>query len=844
MKHSTLNFGTRFFNLLTIVGALLFSVGIWAQPVIVEVPNNCEVVVAGTGGTTGFGGKVGDGGIVIMPDPGSGSFTIIPNGATLLTFSLLGDLSFDDNSLNQSGSATTAATPIYSYNKNRRTESEGVPPSTLDLARSKGRVFISYDATPCGGRIQFDIYKKYSNTSGEGDEYVPQIIGPTCWLADSTYTYSVDQIASDNLSDGIGIDSYYWTIVDKDNNLIYDSEVITTPPTYPNSYTSADKSSITTKVPNNLNPPYTITCCFGRANNWDGDGIYTNPAGNHTTCVQFFVGAEPVEPIVLINGVADNCVSASDNSFTATIDVNDPNYNPNYNYSWSSDNPVWTFSPATGTSTTVNNVDGGVGKVILSVENTTCVTSKDFEYQVNRSFDAPDVSIISDASDCLEKGTNVTFSIDGPSGVQSNSTDWTFTPGGNWAVVSSNGTNSVITVTVPSSASGTYNVSASSTECSSSSVDLTVNIKPDAPTFVTTGGDSPTCVDYDASSPVTYTVSPVPGATGYHWTFPPSWSPSSTTTSQPTVNVTPATDGNSDGTVTVVVLGDNSCDSAPANYQVYYNPIKPDDIDNVLCWNFGYDADNNITVQNAPNPFFGTYNVTSSPSGLFNSTSTDPLTGEITLHTDANAPAGAYILTITHETGGSCTELGTNVTINFGGNNPGEVTFSTNGTCDFYTGPQTTSAWFVDGVEVFNNPPNVLIIPGGTLILCGTGTQPTSVCASVEEDGCNTMVCSPIVGSASTMNRPGGNTTSENEINFNEFINVFPNPNDGNFTIEVPEFEDYAKVDMYDINGKLIKSFKLSEGRNLIKENVSMGSYILLFSIDNKRSVRKIEILK
>lgn len=843
MKHFTFNFRKIFFNLVTIMGAMLLSFGVWAQPVVVEVPFDCEVVVPGTGGTTGFGGEVGQGGIVVMPDPyndivgNADDFTIIPNGVTLQNWSLRGDLSFTDypGAVGQSITATTAATKIYSYNKNQRL-SEGFSPSSMDLARSKGRVYISYDATLCGGRIEFDIYKKYSNNSSNyPNDYVPPIIGPKCWMPDSVYTYSVDQIASDNLTDAIGVDKYYWTVTNGTTSIT-------------NFYTSADESSITFTAPTDISGNWYIECCYGRANDWDGDGEFTTPA-NHTTCVQLPIGSEPLEPLVEINGIENNCVSANDDSFTAAIDLNNVNYDPSYNYAWSSDNPVWTFSPQTGTSTTISDVDGGIGNVILSVTNLVCGTSKDFEYQVNRSFDAPDVSIVSSTSSCVEKGTNVTFSVSGPTGVQTNNTEWTFSPDESWTVVNSNGTNSVITVAIPPSASGTYSVSASptATECASSSVNLDIYIKPDDPVFSTANNDSPKCVDYDGSSSVNYTVSPVSGATGYHWTFPASWNPSSTTTPQPTVNVTPATDGNASGTVTVKALGSGSCDSNPVNYTIHYNPIQPDDIDNVPCWNFGYDADNVITVQNAPGnpfPFFGTYNVTSSPSGLFSSTDTDPLTGEITLHTLGSAPSGTYTLTITHVSGGNCIESGTNVIINYGGNNPSAITFNNNGSCDFYFGPTNTSAWYVDGVEVTNGVGGVTIIGGTTLILCGTGTPPTSVCASVEEDGCNTMVCSATVGSASAMNKPDGNTTSVNDRDFNNLINVFPNPNDGNFTIEIPKFENSAKLDMYDINGKFVRTFQLSEGRNLIKEDVSRGSYILLFSIDNNKVARKIEILK
>lgn len=213
MEHFTFNFGTRFFNLLTIVGALLFSVGIWAQPTV-DVPPACNVVVAGSGGTTGFGGTVGSGGIIIMPDPYNyGTFTINQNGTSANSWFLLGDLSIAPNTYGNSAiqSLTGSTTAnIMSFNKDVR-QSE-----SASLARSIGRVTIPYDDSLCSSSIYFTVYKQYSDS-------LPPIVGPDCWLPDSTYTYSVDQIASDNLPDGIGLDMYYWTVKDQNNTVVYDS---------------------------------------------------------------------------------------------------------------------------------------------------------------------------------------------------------------------------------------------------------------------------------------------------------------------------------------------------------------------------------------------------------------------------------------------------------------------------------------------------------------------------------------------------------------------------------------------------------------------------------------------
>jgi hypothetical protein len=234
-----------------LLAVLTFTKNTWGQPVV-SVPPTCTVVVPGTGGVAGPGGIVGSGGIVVMPDDmgAAGVFNINPMGNTILSWGLAGDLSVGP--ISQPAPAVQSAGGVLnlfitSYNKSVR-YSETLPPSADYLARSKGRVRISYTnpGATCGGGISFDIFKEYVNNgwpnSGTQEGYVPEIIGPDCWEPNTTYTYSVDQIASDNYGDGIGGDEYYWDIS----------------PVLGAFYTSADKSSITFTTPGIVSGAYTI----------------------------------------------------------------------------------------------------------------------------------------------------------------------------------------------------------------------------------------------------------------------------------------------------------------------------------------------------------------------------------------------------------------------------------------------------------------------------------------------------------------------------------------------------------------------------------------------------------
>ena len=95
-------------------------------------------------------------------------------------------------------------------------------------ARSKGRVVVSYDNRKCEGKIKFDVFKRYKNDKRKN--LVPPILGPDCLLPNTTYTYSVDPIASDNPSDEIGFDRYYWSGL---------------PESVENIYSAADNSTVT-----------------------------------------------------------------------------------------------------------------------------------------------------------------------------------------------------------------------------------------------------------------------------------------------------------------------------------------------------------------------------------------------------------------------------------------------------------------------------------------------------------------------------------------------------------------------------------------------------------------------
>lgn len=76
----------------------------------------------------------------------------------------------------------------------------------------KGRIYYYYDDNPsadckCGIKaVSLNVYKSFSPSA-----YNIDISGPDCVLEGDTVVYSIDPILTKNLTQGIGVDEYFWT---------------------------------------------------------------------------------------------------------------------------------------------------------------------------------------------------------------------------------------------------------------------------------------------------------------------------------------------------------------------------------------------------------------------------------------------------------------------------------------------------------------------------------------------------------------------------------------------------------------------------------------------------------
>lgn len=548
------------------VSVLFATIGV-AQTV--SVPAGCRVVVAGVGGTLGVSptGKVGDGGMVSMPDPlGGGTFTFNPPaGATTITWGLKGDLSNSTTSPNynaptQPASGLTAN--IITYNKFLRDNStETTNPS---WGRSKGQVSVRYDQTGCGKSITFDVYKSFTTA-------LPIIVGPTCLKPLTEYTYSVDRIVSDNANDNIGFDSYYWSGL---------PDALRLAPGY---YTSADNSSITFKTLGTVSE-FTLQCCYGRVNPNTGDGgnstVTEVASGTHTTCVTKKLIISPASPVfssttlstlATLNTNKSACLAVGQPSFTVTYPT-PPVTTPATVYAWSALNTGWTFSSSisgSNTTTTVNtNNNNNPGQLTLTI--TGPCDPAIYNYQINRSIAAP-VAIIPLAptvNTCIAATSENFYTINASAvGV---TLSWSTNPSSVTGITlePSANTNSVkIKASGATPGTSFQLIAKGASPCDSSSITATISVKPVTPAF--TAG-TPSCVFKSATTQITsIAVTPAGGAGTYAWTLPPTGvtCTANCDTSNPTFILNSA---GTSVTLTATKLGVNSCNSVPVSKTINY----------------------------------------------------------------------------------------------------------------------------------------------------------------------------------------------------------------------------------------------------------------------------------
>ena len=72
-------------------------------------------------------------------------------------------------------------------------------------------------------------------------------------------------------------------------------------------------------------------------------------------------------------------------------------------------------------------------------------------------------------------------------------------------------------------------------------------------------------------------------------------------------------------------------------------------------------------------------------------------------------------------------------------------------------------------------------------------------------------------------------------------IIIFPNPNDGSFSIRVEVFKESASATITDFKGSELSKYSLRNGENKIQnDQLVQGSYFVILSVDGKQETRQI----
>ncbi len=81
---------------------------------------------------------------------------------------------------------------------------------------------------------------------------------------------------------------------------------------------------------------------------------------------------------------------------------------------------------------------------------------------------------------------------------------------------------------------------------------------------------------------------------------------------------------------------------------------------------------------------------------------------------------------------------------------------------------------------------------------------------------------------------------STDEIDFDKLISVYPNPNNGIFTVETPV---NTNVDVFNVNGKLVYSSSLNSAKNTVElNNLTSGIYTARFTSNGQSAIKKIVV--
>ncbi|WP_156123762.1 S-layer family protein, partial [Flavihumibacter sp. ZG627] len=276
-----------------------------------------------------------------------------------------------------------------------------------------------------------------------------------------------------------------------------------------------------------------------------------NPVSVTSTGITMNVLPAPVPAVSIVASASPICPG---NSVTFTATPTNGGSNPSYQWKLNGAN----IGTNANTYTTSSLVNGDQVSVVMTSDapcaTPATATSNVVSMVVNPPTPITPGAITGIATQCVSR-TGLTYSIT----AVPNATSYTWTVPSGWTITAGATTNSITVSTTGTAVSGNITVTATNSCGTSAASILAVTTVPGVPSQPDTiRGPTTVC----PTKNLTYTIDPVPGATGYTWTVPAGWTITSgqgTTSLGVTANINAVT-----GNITVVasnVCGNSTVES-------------------------------------------------------------------------------------------------------------------------------------------------------------------------------------------------------------------------------------------------------------------------------------------
>lgn len=783
---------SHFFLVRKIAFVSFFSFLVCNTQAQVTVPLNTEVE-PGSYGSPSITSGTTDACLDNDGSPESATFTLSSTGLDNLTYSwsVKGGIDLTSGATGASATVEPIIDADGRYNKGRLTVFyNGTIDSTYDVVVSCGGEPEEKEVevqVPKSGVAYVDLYQKFTLTDS--------IVGDECVVENQREAYSIKDLVSGNLLEGIGIDEYFWD----------HSEIV---PGFANGeYASGDSSAITIKFISPLGniAGKELKVRVGKCNTGDPYMVKVFKAA---------LGKQTITPSIF------GCIPSSETE----LELEHPGAT-GITYTWILP-PATGYTFAGGNTESSNpvtiNINDNAGYVLLKSD---AGPSSDFcteeprvdTFYVQRSLDTS--STITGPTCVTQPGT-YTYSVSPNPGA---AVVWDFPTG--WEIVggSANENASTVQVNVTGSAISDT-VWVSTLACGGGSISLPLNLRPGTLGIIS---QSDTCITPGSSATIDFQVSAVDNAEYYAWTLPVGWTFDS---GENTNSITVIPDGNHVGTVSVTAHS-YCAESNTAETDVFFGPVQPDTIlVSQSCINKGTTDQVTFSVTDIPGESYEWI----VPSGFGTIQGADD-GNSIVVNTKADA-SGSYLIQVraANDCGKSAyTELEVDVAgigsvsifvtpIMDGGTQVGEFLLAS-----VFPSGSYNYQWY----DEYDND------LGTTNTLYLSGSYSTTVRVEVSDATCTTV---------KTHDTDFGlyNAKVANPAN-SASLKVYPKPASDELTVRVSGKYSSGSYELISMEGSRILSGELS-GHSTTLNTTSLvnGKYILVVTLDGQVSAETIMIQK